>query len=69
MRAKCYSESDRILMIERVRANQTGIQNKKFKKHQVYEAIKDPQLWCYILLQVMYVDSPVNPLLVRFSDT
>jgi hypothetical protein len=56
MRAHCFSETDRVLMIERVRANQTGIQNKRFKKAHVVEAIQDPQVWLYILIQVMYVD-------------
>ncbi|KAJ5689527.1 hypothetical protein N7462_003919 [Penicillium macrosclerotiorum] len=53
MRAKCYSESDRVLMIERVRANQTGIQNRKFKREHVYEAARDPQIWLYILIQII----------------
>ncbi|KAJ5966310.1 MFS general substrate transporter [Penicillium waksmanii] len=53
MRATCYSETDRILIIERVRANQTGIQNRKFKKEHVQEAIRDPQIWLYILIQII----------------
>ncbi|CAK7204676.1 hypothetical protein SEUCBS139899_007435 [Sporothrix eucalyptigena] len=53
MRAKCWSYEDRLLMIERVRANQTGIQNRKLKRSQVIEAIKDPQIWCYVLIQVI----------------
>lgn len=44
MRAKCYSEEDKKLMIERVRSNQTGLQNKKFRIEQFYEALKDPQV-------------------------
>ena len=31
MRAKCFSPEDRLLMAERVRKNETGIQNKEFK--------------------------------------
>ena len=31
MRAKCFSKEDRVLMAERVRKNETGIQNKEFK--------------------------------------
>lgn len=51
MRAKCFSEQDKRLMVERVRSNQTGIQNREFKKYQVYEALKDPQTWCYAGIQ------------------
>ena len=47
MRAKCFSEEDKRLMIERVRSNQTGLQNKTFRKEQAIEALKDPQLWCH----------------------
>ncbi len=31
MRATCFSPEDRLLMAERVRKNETGIQNKEFK--------------------------------------
>ncbi|KAK6068623.1 major facilitator superfamily transporter [Seiridium cupressi] len=51
MRAKCFSETDKRLMVERVRSNQTGIQNREFKKYQVYEALTDPQTWCYAGIQ------------------
>ncbi|PMD46859.1 MFS general substrate transporter [Hyaloscypha variabilis F] len=47
MRAKCFTEEDKHLMVERVRSNQTGMQNKQFKKEQMIEAFKDPQTWCY----------------------
>ncbi|KAL9109894.1 MAG: hypothetical protein Q9227_005417 [Pyrenula ochraceoflavens] len=47
MRAKCFSEEDKHLMVERVRSNQTGLQNRKFRPEQVIEALKDPQTWCY----------------------
>ncbi|KAI9737134.1 MAG: hypothetical protein M1834_000726 [Cirrosporium novae-zelandiae] len=47
MRAKCFSEEDKHLMIERVRTNQTGIQNKRFRKEQMREGFSDPQTWCY----------------------
>jgi hypothetical protein len=60
MRANCFSETDRVLMIERVRANQTGIQNRKFKKAHVFEAIQDPQVWLYILIQIMYAGLSVE---------
>ncbi|KAM0249681.1 hypothetical protein ACHAQJ_008942 [Trichoderma viride] len=51
MRAKCFSEEDKRLMIERVRDNQTGIQNRKWKKYQFLEGLKDPQIWGYCLIQ------------------
>jgi Major Facilitator Superfamily len=50
MKAKCFSEEDKKLMIERVRHNETGIQNKKYKKYQIIEALTDPFVWCCVLL-------------------
>jgi hypothetical protein len=47
MRAKCFTEEDKRLMIERVRSNQTGMQNRVFRREQVVEALTDPQTWCY----------------------
>ncbi|KAI8578567.1 hypothetical protein K450DRAFT_246400 [Umbelopsis ramanniana AG] len=52
MRAKCFSEDDKKLMVERVRSNQTGLQNRKFRKDQAIEAFKDPQIYCYGLFQL-----------------
>ncbi|OJJ33604.1 hypothetical protein ASPWEDRAFT_87366, partial [Aspergillus wentii DTO 134E9] len=52
MRAKCFNEEDKHLMVERVRANQTGLQNKTFRAYQMWEAFRDPQMWCYCAVQV-----------------
>jgi MFS family permease len=52
MRAKCYSEEDKKLMVERVRTNQTGVQNKIFRREQVIEALTDPQMYCYMLIAI-----------------
>ncbi|KAK0662907.1 putative transporter [Lasiodiplodia hormozganensis] len=52
MRAKCFSEEDKRLMVERVRSNQTGLQNKTFRWDHVREAFTDPQLYCYCLIAI-----------------
>ncbi|KAE9984708.1 hypothetical protein EG327_004919 [Venturia inaequalis] len=52
MKAKCFTEEDKKLMVERVRGNQTGLQNKVWRKYQFIEALKDPQTWCYGLIQI-----------------
>lgn len=52
MKAKCFNEDEKRLMIERVRANETGIQNKVWKPKQVIETLTDPVVWCYVMLQV-----------------
>ncbi|XP_006460190.1 hypothetical protein AGABI2DRAFT_117146 [Agaricus bisporus var. bisporus H97] len=50
MHAKCFSLEDRLLMAERVRKNETGIQNKTFKMYQVVEAILDPAVWAVTMI-------------------
>ncbi|KAI1849649.1 hypothetical protein JX266_004598 [Neoarthrinium moseri] len=44
-RAKFVTEREKAITVERLRANQTGIENKTFKKDQVVEAFKDPKTW------------------------
>lgn len=50
MKAKCFTNADKRLMIERVRHNETGIQNKKYKKYQILEAVTDPFVWCCVAM-------------------
>lgn len=50
MRAKCFTEEEKHLIVERVRDNQTGVQNRTFKKEQLIEALLDPQIWGYALI-------------------
>lgn len=45
MRARCWSKEDCILIAERVRKNETGVQNKEFKMYQALEALRDPVVW------------------------
>ncbi|KAF2756576.1 MFS transporter [Pseudovirgaria hyperparasitica] len=52
MRAKCFSEADKHLLVERVRSNQTGLQNKTYRREQVIEALTDVQTWCYGLIAI-----------------
>ncbi|KAJ7228810.1 MFS general substrate transporter [Mycena pura] len=50
MRATCWSPEDRLLIAERVRKNETGIQNRTFKMYQAWEAFKDPTVWLVTLI-------------------
>lgn len=61
MRAKCFTEEDKRLMVERLRSNQTGIQNRKFHAYQMWEAFRDPQMWCYCAVQ-MFTTLPTSGL-------
>lgn len=52
MKAKCFNEDQKRLMIERVRVNETGIQNRTYKRYQMLETLRDPVIWCYVMLQI-----------------
>ncbi|KAF9872037.1 major facilitator superfamily transporter [Colletotrichum karsti] len=53
MKAHCFSEEDKKLMVERVRSNRTGLQNRKYRKEQIWEALKDPQVYGFALIQLL----------------
>ncbi|KAI1333755.1 putative allantoate permease [Xylariaceae sp. FL0016] len=44
-RAKFLNKREKAITVERLRADQTGIENKTFKKEQMIEAFKDPKTW------------------------
>jgi predicted MFS family arabinose efflux permease len=46
------SRDEKIWAIERLRENQTGIENKHFKPHQALECFRDPQTWLLSLITV-----------------
>ncbi|KAI0944706.1 hypothetical protein AcW1_002354 [Taiwanofungus camphoratus] len=40
---------ERVTAVQRIKANQTGVENKRFKKEQFYEALRDPKTWLFAL--------------------
>lgn len=52
MRAKCFTEQEKLEMVERVRDNQTGMQNREFKWYQFKEGLLDPQVWAYCMVSL-----------------
>ena len=50
MRAKFLSHNEKVFVIERLRENQTGIENKTFKLKQALAAFADPQIWLLCLI-------------------
>ncbi|KAJ9477984.1 putative Allantoate permease (putative) [Pseudozyma hubeiensis] len=53
MKARGISDEDKVKLVERVRENQTGVQNRKFKMEHVWEALRDPQAWCLFLINLL----------------
>jgi sugar phosphate permease len=52
VKAKFISERQKAIAIDRVRADQTGIENKTFKKEQMIEAFMDPKTWLMFLFNI-----------------
>ena len=46
------SHADKIMAIERLRENQTGIENKHFKLYQALECLRDPQVLLLALITI-----------------
>ena len=66
MRAKCFTEEDKRLMVLRLLSKQTGIQNRQFRAYQMWEALRDPQMWCYCAVQ-MFTTLPTSGLGAFFT--
>jgi len=52
MRCTFLSRDEKIWTIERLRANQTGIENKTVKPEQILECFMDPQTWLLSLTMI-----------------
>ena len=50
--ARGWSEQERKLLLERVRGNNAGAENKEFKAYQVWEALTDYQFWGIMVLSL-----------------
>ncbi|KAH9991581.1 MFS general substrate transporter [Russula vinacea] len=70
------TEDERAKAVRRIKDNQTGVENKHFKKEQMIEALTDPKTWLFALfavfdnipnsivnqLQIIFVSFGFNPL-------
>ncbi|KAF2443408.1 MFS allantoate transporter [Karstenula rhodostoma CBS 690.94] len=52
--APLLTPRQRRIAVERLRANQTGIENKHLKGYQVVEALKDPKTWFFFILGAIH---------------
>ncbi|KAJ5620958.1 hypothetical protein N7510_004942, partial [Penicillium lagena] len=51
--AKGLSKAERRIAVDRLRANQTGVENKHLKPYQILEAFKDYKLYMFFILGVV----------------
>lgn len=51
--ARGFTADERALLLERVRGNDSGSENRRFRWYQVQEAVSSYHLWCIFLLSVL----------------
>jgi hypothetical protein len=59
------SPQEKIHAIERIRSNKTGIENKRFNRAQMVEALLDPHVWLIVVL--MITASEINGALSNYQ--
>lgn len=52
MRCTFLTHEEKVWTIERLRSNQTGIENKTIKPEQILECFTDPQTWLFVLIMI-----------------
>ncbi len=52
---KFLTETEKSIAIERVRKNRTGVASTTFKRYQVLEALKDPQVWWSLFYTILWM--------------
>jgi hypothetical protein len=50
MKARLFTHEEKLAAVERLRSNQTGIQNTTFKRQQMKETLLDIRTWILALL-------------------
>lgn len=60
MKAKYLTEREKVIAVERLRANQMGIQSGHWRWDQVWETFLDFKTWCWFIaiIAISYVPSP-----------
>jgi len=65
MTCRFLNERERMVAIQRIKDNQTGIKNKEHKRYQVLEALRDPKVW--ILTLGVFFQNMTNALQSSFT--
>ncbi|VUC25519.1 unnamed protein product [Clonostachys rosea] len=53
VKAKFVTEREKAIVVDRLRADQTGVENKQFKKDQLIEALIDPKTWLMFFFHIV----------------
>ncbi|TGJ79652.1 hypothetical protein E0Z10_g9114 [Xylaria hypoxylon] len=53
LNARFLTEHERLIAVERIRVNQQGLGNKRFKWYQCKEALTDPVIWAFVTFSLV----------------
>ncbi len=53
VKAKRFTDAEKVAALMRVKANQSGTQNSRIKRDQVFETFKDPRVWLICLATLL----------------
>ncbi len=53
LNARFLTPRERVLAVERIRANQQGVGNRHFKAYQLREALADPVVWAFVFYSLV----------------
>lgn len=53
VKAKRFTDAEKVAALLRVKGNQSGTQNSRIKRDQVFETFKDPRVWLICLATLL----------------
>lgn len=60
MKAKWLSDDEKVALLKHVSVNKTGVENRKFRLKEVFEALMDPQVYLLLVSVVLVSNLPLK---------
>ncbi|KAL2017776.1 hypothetical protein VTK56DRAFT_1694 [Thermocarpiscus australiensis] len=67
MKARWLTDNEKVALLKHISVNQTGVENRKFRAAEIFEALIDPQL--YLLLLSVVLLSVSSGVVTTYSST
>lgn len=67
MEAPWLDDGEKVALLKHISVNQTGVENKKFRSAEIWEALRDPQVWLIWASVVLFAGT--GGIVVAYSAT